>query len=189
MDRDAGELTITNQVKETRMTMLNTDHPRRVYRSSMPRLLMTRSRVALAVFAAFALVVASCSDDDDNSEASVEFTGDSCVYSGPTEFEVGDEFEITVSDVTEERVDIGYAVNKVPDGTPVETASEEGFLESLPDLSDTFLQSEVTEEGTERVLSATLDVAGTWLVHCFVMHQPVGVDIFPATTFEVVEQS
>jgi hypothetical protein len=172
------------------MTMLNTDHPGRVYHSSMPRLLMTRFPVALAAFAAFALVVASCSDDDDNNEVTVEFTGDDCVYSGPDEFEVGDEIEITASDATDERVDIGYAVNKVPDGTPVETASEEGFLDSLPDLSeDNFLHSEVTEEGTERVLSATLDVAGTWLVHCFVMHQPVGVDIFPATTFEVVEQS
>ena len=135
------------------------------------------------------LTVAGCSDDADN-EASAEFTGDGCVYSGPTEFEVGDEFEITVSDATDERVDIGYAVNKVPDGTSVETASEEGFIESLPDLSDTYLQSEVTEEGTERVLSATLDVAGTWLVHCFVFNHPQeDVGIFPATTFEVVEQS
>jgi hypothetical protein len=150
---------------------------------------MTRSRVALAVIAAFALVFAACSDDDDN-EVSAEFTGDGCVYSGPDEFEVGDELEITVSDATEERVDVGYAVNKVPDGTSVETASEEGFIESLPDLSeDNFLHSEVTEEGTERVLSATLDIAGTWLVHCFVFQQPVGVDIFPATTFEVVQKS
>jgi type 1 fimbria pilin len=147
-------------------------------------------RVALAGFAAFALVVAACSDDDDNNEVTVEFTGDDCVYSGPTEFEVGDEIEITVSDVTDERVDIGYAVNKVPDGTSVETASEEGFIESLSDLSDTYLNSEVTEEGTERVLSATLDVAGTWLVHCFVFNHPQeNVDIFPATTFEVVEES
>jgi hypothetical protein len=50
------------------------------------------------------------------------------------------------------------------------------------------LQSEVTEEGTERVLSTTLDVAGTWLVNCFVFNNPDGED-FPATTFEVVEQS
>jgi hypothetical protein len=145
-------------------------------------------RKSIVGFAAFALVAAACSDDDDN-EVTVEFTGDGCVYSGPTEFEVGDEFEITASDVTDERVDVGYAVNKVPDGTSVETASEEGFIESLPDGSDTFLHSEVTEAGTERVLSATLDVAGTWLVHCFVFQQPDGVDIFPATTFEVVEES
>ena len=146
-------------------------------------------RVSLAGFAAFALVVAACSDDDDNNEVTVEFTGDDCVYSGPDEFDVGDEIEITVSDVTDERVDIGYAVTKVPDGTSVDEASEEEFIESLPDGSDTFLHSEVTEAGTERVLSATLDVAGTWLVHCFVFRQPDGVDIFPATTFEVVEKS
>jgi hypothetical protein len=146
-------------------------------------------RKSLVGFAALALVAAACSDGDDN-EVTVEFTGDGCVYSGPTEFEVGDEIEITVSDDSDERADIGYAVTKVPDGTPVETASEEGFLDSLPDLSDTFLQSEVTEEGTERVLSATLDVAGTWLVHCFVFRHPEEhVDIYPATTFEVVEES
>jgi hypothetical protein len=150
----------------------------------------TMLRKSLVGFVALALVAGACSDDDDNSEVTVEFTGDGCVYSGSDDFEVGDEIEITVSDVTEERVDVGYAVNKVPDGTSVETASEDGFLESLPDLSeDNFLHSEVTEEGTERVLSATLDIAGTWLVHCFVFQQPVGVDIFPATTFEVVQKS
>jgi hypothetical protein len=149
-------------------------------------------RVSLAGFAAFALVVAACSDDDDNNEVTVEFTGDDCVYSGPDEFDVGDEIEITVSDVTDERVDIGYAVNKVPDGTSVDEVREEGegFIESLSDLSDTYLQSEVTEEGTERVLSATLDIAGTWLIHCFVFNHPQeDVGIFPATTFEVVEKS
>jgi hypothetical protein len=147
------------------------------------------SRVALAVFAAFALVVAACSDDDDNSEVTVEFTGDDCVYSGPTEFEVGDEFEIMASDVTDERVDVGYAVTKVPDATTVDEAREEGFMESLPDGSDTFLFTEVTEEGTVRVLSTTLDVAGTWLVHCFGPEHPDGGEVWPATTFEVLEQA
>jgi hypothetical protein len=163
--------------------------PRRRTMADGIRLEITRSRVALAVFAAFALVVAACSDDDDNSEVTVEFTGDSCVYSGPTEFEVGDEYEIMASDVTEERVDVGYAVTKVPDGTRVDEAREEGFIESLPDGSDTFLFTEVTEEGTVRVLSTTLDVAGTWLVHCFGPVHPDGGEVWPATTFEVVEQS
>jgi hypothetical protein len=150
----------------------------------------TMLRKSIVGFAAFALVVAACSADDDNNEVTVEFTGDDCVYSGPDEFEVGDEFEVTASDVTEERVDVGFGVVPVPDGTSVAEAREEGFIESLPDLSDTFLQSEVTEEGTERVLSATLDVAGTWLVHCFVMHQSRdGADVFPVTTFEVAKES
>jgi hypothetical protein len=171
------------------MTMLNTDHPGRVYHSSMPRLLMTRFPVALAAFAAFALVVASCSDDDDNSEVTVEFTGDDCVYSGPDEFEVGDEFEVTASDVTEERVDVGFGVVPVPDGTSVDEAREEGFMKSLPDESDMTLHTEVTEEGTERMLSTTLDVAGTWLITCFGPEHPDGGVVWPATTFEVVEQS
>jgi hypothetical protein len=171
------------------MTILNTDHPRRVYRSSVPRLLMTRSRVALAAFAAFALVVASCSDDDDNSEVTVEFTGDDCVYSGPDEFEVGDEIEIMVSDVTEERVEVGFGVIPVPDGTSLDDAREEGFISSLPEESDTYLNTEVTEEGTERMLSTTLDVAGTWLITCFAPEHPDGGTLWPATTLEVVEQS
>jgi hypothetical protein len=146
-------------------------------------------RVALAGFAAFALVVAACSDDDDNNEATAEFTGDGCVYSGPTEFEVGDEFEITVSDVTEERTDVGFAVLKVPDGTTVEEVREKGIFEiDVEEDIGTVVFSEVTEEGTERVVSTTLDVAGTWLVNCFVFNNPDGED-FPATTFEVVEES
>jgi hypothetical protein len=146
-------------------------------------------RVALAGFAAFALVVAACSDDDDNNEATAEFTGDGCVYSGPTEFEVGDEFEITVSDVTEERMDVGFAVLKVPDGTTVEEVREKGIFEiDVEEDIGTVVFSEVTEEGTERVVSTTLDVAGTWLVNCFVFNNPDGED-FPATTFVVVEKS
>jgi hypothetical protein len=151
---------------------------------------MTTSRVALAVFAAFALVVAACSDDDSNDKASAEFTDDGCVYSGPTEFDVGDEFEITVIDVTEERTDVGFAVTPVPDGTTVDEVHEKGIFEFVPERPDTVLSSEVTEEGTERVMSTTLDVAGTWLVNCFVYGtgNPSGED-FPATTFQVVERS
>jgi hypothetical protein len=146
--------------------------------------------VPLAVFATFALVVAACSDDDDN-EVTVEFTGDDCVYSGPTEFEVGDEIEITASDVTEERVDVGFGVVPVPDGTTVAEVREKGIEEVVGedalDFDGAFLFTEVTEEGTVRVLSTTLDVAGTWLVNCFGDLSPD--EDFPATTFQVVEKS
>ena len=135
------------------------------------------------------LTIASCGDDDDDNSAemSAEFTGDACVYSGPTEFEVGDEFEITVTDVTEERMDVGYAVRKVTDGTTFADISEEGVSAFAAQNDDgTLLYAEVTEEGTERVLSVTLDVAGTWAMECFAF-SPDGA--FPATTFEVVEAS
>ena len=146
-------------------------------------------RRSLAGFAAFALAVAACSDDDNNDEVSAEFTGDGCVYSGPTEFEVGDEFEITVIDVTEERMEVGFAVLKVPDGTSVDEVRENGIFEiDVEEDTGTVVFAEVTEEGTERVLSTTLDVAGTWPVNCFVFRNPDGED-FPATTFEVVEES
>ena len=141
------------------------------------------------MFAAFALVVGSCSDDDGNDEASAEFTGDDCVYSGPTEFDVGDEYEITVSDVTEERTDVGFALSPVPAGTTVAEVREKGIDKILTEdeIDDSpFLISATTEEGTQRVLAATLDVTGIWLVYCFAMN-PDGV--FPATTFEVVEKS
>jgi hypothetical protein len=149
-------------------------------------------RVSLAGFAAFALVVAACSDDDDNTEATAEFTGDGCVYSGPTEFDLGDEFEITVSDVTEERMDVGFGVVPVPDGTSVAEVSEKGIEEVVGedalDNDGAFLFTEVTEEGTERVLATTLDVAGTWLINCFVL-SGTGAGDYPATTFQVVEES
>jgi len=136
------------------------------------------------------LALAGCGDDDD-SEVSAEFTGGGCVYSGPTEFEVGDEIEITVIDVTEERMDVGFAVLKVPDGTTVAEVREKGIFEFVvAGEAVAIVSSEVTEAGTERVISGTLDVAGTWMVNCFVYGtgDPDGED-FPATTFQVVEES
>jgi hypothetical protein len=149
----------------------------------------TMLRKSIVGFAAFALVVAACSADDDNNEVTVEFTGDDCVYSGPDEFEVGDEIEITASDVTEERMEVGFAVLKVPDGTTVAEVSEKGIFEiDVEEDIGTVEFAEVTEEGTERVLATTLDVAGTWLINCFVFSGASEGD-YPATTFEVVEQS
>jgi len=130
------------------------------------------------------LTAAACGNDDDN-EVSAQFTGDGCVYSGPTEFEVGDEFEITVSDVTEERTDVGFAVWMVPDGTSVDEVREQGIFVVTGSKARRSLPPKVTEEGTERVLSHTLDAAGTWLVNCYVFAS----GDYPATTFEVVEKS
>jgi hypothetical protein len=147
---------------------------------------------AIVPLAAFVPVVAACGDDDGNDEVTVEFTGDDCIYSGPDEFEVGDEIEITASDVTEERVSVGFGVVPVPAGTSVADVREKGIEEVLGqdagDFDEAFLFSEVTEEGTVRVLSTPLDVAGTWLVNCFIF-SGAGAGDYPATTFEVVEKS
>lgn len=149
---------------------------------------MTRRRpgVRIAWLATGLLVLAACGSSDDNA-VSAEFTGDGCVYSGPTKFDVGDELEITVGDVTEERMDVGFAVNKVRDGTSVADIREKGISEFATEGHGTFLSSGVTKEGTERVLSTTLDIGGTWVVQCFVFGtgNPDGQG-FPATTFEVV---
>jgi hypothetical protein len=147
-------------------------------------------RILSAVLVAVLLVAGCGSDDNDNGEATAEFTGDGCVYSGPTEFELGDDFEVTVSDVTEERMDVGFGVVKVPDGMTVDEFKEQGAEGLIDDASGTFLWSEVTEEDTDRVLSFTLNETGTWLVNCFNLgtSNPDDVDN-PATTFEVVEKS
>jgi len=145
-------------------------------------------KILSAVLVAVLLVVGCGSDDNDNGEATVEFTGDGCVYSGPTEFELGDDFEVTVTDVTEERMDVGFSVWKVPDGMTVDEFQE---VEGAPeDTSGTFLWSEVTEEDEERVLSYTLNETGTWTVNCFVFGtgNPNG-EGFLGTAFEVVEKS
>jgi hypothetical protein len=149
-------------------------------------------KILSAVLVAVLLVVGCGSDDNDNGEATAEFTGDGCVYSGPDEFEVGDEIEITASDVTEERTDVGFGVVPVPAGTTVAEVSEKGIEEVVGedalDNDGAFLFTEVTEEGTERVLATTLDVAGTWLINCFVL-SGTGAGDYPATTFQVVEES
>jgi len=156
----------------------------------MRRVTLASSWTALATVATVAAAVVACGGDDEADEVSAEFTGEACEYAGPTEFTVGDELEITVMDVTEERVDVGYAVTKVQDGTSVADISEVG-VETVTedDEAGDFLWSAVTEEGTERTLSTTLDVGGTWSVHCFVMGASSGGDgIFPATTFEVLDE-
>ncbi len=125
---------------------------------------------------------------------SVQFTGDACVYSGPTEFTVGDRFDITAVDATEGGSDVGYAVDKVVDGTTVADAQEaQGDLrwDGRHELSDgdsgTYLWSLWTaEDGTQRYMSATLDVAGTWLLYCFLPAGGTFKQVY-ATTFEVVE--
>lgn len=138
-------------------------------------------------------VLAACGDDE-NGEVSAEFTGGGCVYSGPAEFELGDEFEMTVVDVAEERIDVGFGLVKVPDGTSVADVGEKGIEEVMDQeasaVDGTFVLSEVTVEGTERVMTTTLDVVGTWLVNCFVMGSGNAEgDDFPAATIEVVEKS
>jgi len=119
-------------------------------------------------------------------EMSAEFTGDGCVYAGPTDFEVGDEFEVTVSDVTEERMDVGAAVRKVVDGTSAAELREKGLFAVDEGAAAALLTSAVTEEGAERVMSGTFDVAGRGGVDCFVIS---ATEDFPALIFEVVEKS
>lgn len=131
-----------------------------------------------------ALGLAGCGDD---GKASVEFTPDACEYSGPTEFDVGAKFELTAIDLTEERADVGYAVTKVHDGTTVNDISELGIeAVTADDEAGGFLWSEVAAEGATRTLSTSLDIAGTWSVHCFVFGDtPADDAVLPATTFEV----
>ena len=167
-----------------------------------------RSAMAGAVVAVVVLAVTGCSGDQDTpvespptetgttavgpQELRVEFTGDDCVYSGPTEFTRGDTINITAIDVAEERNSVGYTLSKVADGTTVADAQRiaddpqgdpDDIADNSDDTAETYLQRQITEQGTERTLSHTLDVAGTWLLNCFIAYEAD----FPATTFEVVQ--
>lgn len=148
---------------------------------------MARSHALLAAVATFALVAVACSDTSDTpTEISAEFTGDGCRYAGPTDFVVGDTFEVSVRDVTEKRMDVGFAVNKVIDGTTTALIEDQGIEEFFEEgAAEALLFTEVTEEGTDREMSLTFDVAGTWVVMCFSL-RPRG---FAATTLEVAEKS
>jgi ketosteroid isomerase-like protein len=116
----------------------------------------------------------------------VEFTGDGCVYTGPTDFGAGDRFDVTAVDATADLSDVGYAIDKVVDGTTVaavEQAQQEGGAEALiEEDSGTYLYSKWTQG--ERFMSTTLDVPGTWLLYCFLPDQ--GEQIY-ATTLEVAD--
>ena len=115
---------------------------------------------------------------------SIEFTGDECRYSGPTEFTLGDSFDVRAVETSDRLYDVGYAVEKVVDGTTVADAQAQGLDDLGDEDSGTYLWSKTTDEGAERFMSATLDVAGTWLVYCFL---PSGGTQLYAATIEVVE--
>jgi hypothetical protein len=98
----------------------------------------------------------------------VEFTGDSCVYSGPTEFSVGDRLDIVAVDATEQRHNVGYAIE------PADADEESG----------TYLWSKTTQPGTDRYMAFTLDAPGAWRLYCFLPQEGRQVD---ATIVEVAE--
>ena len=133
---------------------------------------------------AAAVCLGACGDDD--TELSAEFTGDACVYSGSTDFEVGDQIEVTVSDATEERMEVGFGLLKVVDGTSAEQIHQEGVFEYAEGDPAAVVFAATTEPGTESTLSGTLDSAGTWVVNCFVFGtgNPDGED-FPAAMLDV----
>lgn len=111
---------------------------------------------------------------------SVKFTGDACRYWGPTdEFTVGDSFDVRAVDTSDKRYDVGYAVEKVVDGTTIADAQAQGLDELGDEDSRTYIWSKTTQEGTQRFMSATLDVAGTWLVYCFLPSE--GTQLYAAT--------
>lgn len=172
----------------------------------------TRLAAATSALLTCGLVLAGCSGEPEAAgPASVQFTGDGCVYSGPTGFRAGDSIDITAVDAAAERHWVGFGLNKVANGTTVADARELaeakrfapfGLEVAIAQIGrggvGTALEGTRTEKGTERVLSATLDEAGTWLLHCFAfLVEPIpggafpggprDIEAIPAATFEVAE--
>lgn len=107
------------------------------------------------------------------------------VTPAPTdEFTVGDSFDVRAVDTSDKRYDVGYAIVKVVDGTTVADAQAQGLDELGDEDSGTYLWSTTTQEGTQRFMSGTLDVAGTWLLYCFL---PSGGTQVYSTTINVRE--
>lgn len=98
---------------------------------------------------------------------SVEFTGDSCVSTGLTEFAVGDRLDVVAVNTTDRLYNLGYAVELEGDGE-----------------SGTYLWSKATRPETDRYMAFTFDAPGTWRLYCFIPHEGLQLD---ATTIEVAE--
>lgn len=152
---------------------------------------VTRSGLVLwngtvAVLLSGSAVGCGSSDGPATVEATLEFGGEGCAYAGPTELSAGDEIRITATNASTGTVDIGFAVARLEDGTTLADVRERGEGTWAPDGPDHTWFSELMDEGAERLLTATLEAEGTWLVTCFVMaNQDAGGGDYPATLVEV----
>ena len=129
-----------------------------------------------------ALVLAGCST---NSEPTSTFTGEECLYDGPSEFDLDTEVKFAFVN-TSEATSAGYGIWKVPDGTTVDGISEKSIFGIGADMStDMRAVARPSSPGFDKELTVNLDTPGSWAIICFDPNPaPAGTD-YPATVFQV----
>jgi hypothetical protein len=112
----------------------------------------------------FVLAIAGCSS---SSEPTAAFTGDACLYDGPSEFEVNSTVTFTFTNESDES-DVGFAVLKFPEGATAEEVFNDGIFNIVPQ-SDALWEivSAPTVNGTEYDLTVTFNETGQHGINCF----------------------
>jgi len=112
----------------------------------------------------FVLAIAGCSS---SSEPTATFTGDACLYDGPSEFEVNSTVTFTFTNESDESA-VGFAVLKFPEGATAEEVFNDGIFNIVPE-SDALWEfvSAPTVNGTEYDLTVTFDETGQHGINCF----------------------
>jgi hypothetical protein len=112
----------------------------------------------------FVLAIAGCSS---SSEPTAAFTGDACLYDGPSEFEVNSTVTFTFTNESDES-GVGFAVLKFPEGATAEEVFNDGIFNIVPE-SDALWEfvSAPTVNGTEYDLTVTFDETGQHGINCF----------------------
>lgn len=126
-----------------------------------------------------------------DADASVQFTGDGCVYSGSTEFALGDEIDIAFVEVTPRWwapvTPWARSWTRQHWTRPARRVSTRS-LDPKPMMQQT--HPTARSHGTcwrpvERLMTHSLEIPGTWMIHCFATGTPWNK--YRATVFEVVE--
>ena len=141
----------------------NTVHELDPGRSGPQRKVVVGISAIVVVALAVAIVLLSA---DSGGAPTIEYTSTDCVYSGPTEFSVGDDMTFTVVNNTDAHG--GGGMFRVLPGTPIPDDGAEPPHEGFPWYSAEPVPGESGE------FTATITEPGTWMISC-------GVDDAKAT--------
>jgi hypothetical protein len=146
---------------------------------------MKRLGIALVLV----LVLVACGDDGETGPK-ITFDGEACNYEGPTSFALETVEFVVLND--SDRIDVGFSVWRVPNGTTLDDIVERGMLEvgirdsdtGLAGGSVTFRMQGASRPGTEYLMPATFEIEGTHAADCWTGPRDDTTD-FPAIVFEV----
>ena len=117
------------------------------------------------MFVGLVMLLAACSG---SSEPTATYTGDTCDYDGPSEFDLNSTVTFTFTNESDE-TDIGFSVLKFPEGTTAEEIFNDGIFNVVTDFDSALIDLVFapTVVGTEYDLTVTFNETGQHGINCF----------------------